>query len=186
MHSELLTQQIASFQALARSAIVLCDIKNNGDQKMHALIYLIFFTITVCHCAAEEWSEFSAVLKPSPIHGIGVFAAHDIPKGTRVFADLNYRWYELNSVPVELRKYCQFLTEDKVRGPERFDRMEVDWFLNHSNDPNIVEIKEECWIAVKDIKAGEELLIDYTQLNEPEYLKELFYKNSEEAVKNTL
>lgn len=144
---------------------------------MHALIYLILFTITACYSAAEEWSEFSAVLKPSPIHGIGVFATHDIPKGTKVFSDLNYKWYELNSVPVELRKYCQFLTEDTVRGPERFDRMEVDWFLNHSNNPNIVEIREEHWIAVKDIKAGEELLIDYAQLNEPEHLKESFYKN---------
>lgn len=40
------------------------------------------------------------------------YLPHDIQKGTKVFADLGYRWYELDSIPVELRKYCQFLTEE--------------------------------------------------------------------------
>ena len=56
--------------------------------------------------------------------------------------------------------------------------MEIDWYLNHSNDPNIIEIKEDYWITVRDIKACEELLVDYNQFNEPEHLKEPFYKST--------
>lgn len=145
----------------------------------HVFMFTVICTIFAGPSIAEEWTEFSAVLKPSPIHGVGVFATHDIPKGTRVFGEqTNYRWYKLDNLPFELRKYCQLLKEDEVRGPERFDRMEIDWYLNHSNDPNVAEIKEDYWIAVRDIKAGEELLIDYNQLNELEHLKEPFYKIS--------
>lgn len=146
---------------------------------MKNFIPLLLFTISFTHCNAQEWTEFSAVLKPSPIHGIGVFVTHDIPKGTKVFNEqIKYRWYKLDTLPVELRKYCQYLTEGECRGPERFDRMEVDWYLNHSDNPNVIEVKEDYWVAERNIKAGEELLIDYNQLNEPEHLKESFYKKS--------
>lgn len=146
---------------------------------MRALIFSLFFITALFQCDAEEWSEFSAVLKPSPISGIGVFATHDIPQGTKILNHLEYREYDLKSLPPELRKYCQFLSEDTALGPERFDRMEVDWFLNHSFDPNVAEVREDYWIAVKEIKAGDELLMDYTQLNEPEHLKEWYYKRAE-------
>ena len=143
---------------------------------MRLLSFLIFLTTAASYSVAEEWTEFSAVLKPSAIQGVGVFTTHDIPKGTKVFSDIKYRWYKLESIPVELRKYCHFVKEDEVLGPERFDRMEAEWFLNHSNDPNVAEIAADFWVAVKDIKTGEELLMDYNQLNELEHLKEPYYK----------
>lgn len=144
---------------------------------MHALRYLILFTMALCYCDAGEWTEFSAALKTSPGKGIGIYATHDIPKGTKVFSDHGYRLYKLNDLPVDLRKYCHFLSEEDGLGPERFDQMEVDWFINHSLDPNVAEIEENHWVAIKDIHAGEELLMDYNTLNEPDHLKEWYYKN---------
>ena len=66
--------------------------------------------------------------------------------------------------------------------------MEVGWYLNHSAQPNMrIESyqdgqEEDCLLYVinyhiiRDIKAGEEVLIDYNDLDEPEALKEDFYK----------
>lgn len=142
---------------------------------MHVWKYGILFAMAICHCGAVEWTEFSASLKPSPNQGIGVFATHDIPQGTKLFSNPNFRLYQLKELPEDLRKYCHFLSEEVGLGPERFDRMEIDWFINHSKVPNVAETEENYWIAVKDIKAGEELLMDYNQLNEPDHLKEWYY-----------
>ena len=39
----------------------------------------------IAHALAEtEISEFSFILKPSPTHGVGVFATHNISKGTKI------------------------------------------------------------------------------------------------------
>lgn len=144
---------------------------------MHVLKSVILFVLAIYHCSAGEWTEFSAILKPSSERGIGLFVTHDIPKGTRVFGDCQYRMYKLNDLPEELRKYCHYLSEEDGLGPERFDRMEAIWYINHSKDPNVMEIEENVWIAVKDIQAGEELFMDYNQLGEPDHLKEWYYNN---------
>lgn len=144
---------------------------------MHVLKNLILFTMVVCQCAAEEWTEFSAALKPTTSRGIGLFVTHDIAKGTQVFGECKYRMYKLKDLPEDLRKYCHFLSEEDGLGPERFDRMEAIWYINHSKDPNVMEIEENVWFAVKDIQAGDELLMDYNQLGEPDHLKEWYYNN---------
>ena len=83
-----------------------------------------------------EWTEFSFMLKPSPIAGIGVFATHDIPKGTHIFkSTFNLRKIKIQEVPEALRFYCILLNDQECLAPERFDRMEIGWFINHSFDP---------------------------------------------------
>jgi SET domain-containing protein len=57
--------------------------------------------------------------------------------------------------------------------------MEIGWFLNHSETPNIIKKSDGLVYAVTDIQAGDEILMDYNQLNEPESMKESYYKNKD-------
>lgn len=124
------------------------------------------------------WNEFSCILKPSTLGGIGVFAAHDLPLGMQVFTSKSLRrQMKIKDISPDFLKYCIFLNDEECFCPERFDRMEIGWFLNHSYDPNIEKISSENVVTVKEIKTGEELLIDYNKLNEPEHLKEPYYRD---------
>lgn len=109
-------------------------------------------------------------LMPSPIHGMGVFAAEFIPRGTRVW---EYREGFDHRVPAEfvdslpepgrtsLRHYSAFwgggyvISADDAR------------FLNHSQTPNLKTFSEpDVDIAIRDIQVGEELLEDYREFDE--------------------
>ncbi len=126
-----------------------------------------------------QWTEFSFILGPSPISGIGVFTTHDIPKGTKVFSGTHTpRKMNTKDIPDEFLKYCVFLNDEECVGPERFDRMEIGWYLNHSDNPNVSITPKKRMVAICDIKAGEEIVLDYNDLNEPEHLKEAYYEKS--------
>lgn len=135
-------------------------------------------------------SEFSFVLKPSSLGGVGVFATHDIQAGDQILARaFKIRRMKVKDIPTELLKYCTYINEEECFGPEQFDRLEIGWFINHSFTPNIAiknvvkdfshitdNAESRPFYALKDIKAGDEILIDYNYLNEPQDLKEYFYK----------
>jgi SET domain-containing protein len=53
--------------------------------------------------------------------------------------------------------------------------MEVGWFLNHSDKPNAYHENYEYY-ALRDIKEGEEITIDYNSLEESEESKEYYYR----------
>jgi SET domain-containing protein len=47
--------------------------------------------------------------------------------------------------------------------------MDVSLFLNHSNEPNIISINDgDYFEAIRDIKSGEELVIDYGEIVDEE------------------
>lgn len=134
-------------------------------------------------------SEFSFILKPSLIAGIGVFALHDIPKGAVVLhTKFKIRLLKTKDIPAELLSYCVYLNDEECLGPEQFDHMEIGWYINHSDTPNIIRktveytdeevnsFKARPFTAIQDIKAGDEITIDYNYLAEPEHLKEQYYK----------
>lgn len=136
-----------------------------------------------------KWSEFSFMLEPSPLGGIGVFATHDIPAGTIVFrCDHNLKKLKLKDIPQPFHKYCIYTSAEECYGPERFDRMEIGWYINHSATPNIARkysvsfdeavknVEARTMHTIRDIKAGDEILIDYNDLDEPEEIKEDYYK----------
>ena len=124
-----------------------------------------------------QWTEFSFILGPSQIGGLGVFATHDISKGMKIFSGTHsVRTMNTKDIPIEFLKYCIFLNDEECKCPERFDRMEIGWYLNHSKEPNVSITPEKRMVAICDIKAGEEILLDYNELNEPEHLKEAYFK----------
>lgn len=123
------------------------------------------------------WTEFTFILQPSILGGIGVFATHDIPMGTRLFSGIFApRTMKSANVPEAFKKYCIYLNDEECICPERFDRMEIGWYINHSHQPNILKDADKHLVALRDIKQGEEIVIDYNSLNEPEHLKEDYYK----------
>ena len=123
---------------------------------------------------AELSNNTYVMLKPSPIEGIGVFAIQDIPKGCReMFSkpDVNDKWITVSKKEVEaLPAYAQFIVgnyclydEDNYFIPdEGFKKIDVSLFINHSDTPNIISINDgDYFEAIRAIKTGEELVIDY-------------------------
>lgn len=112
------------------------------------------------------------MIKPSPLHGIGVFAIRDIPKGTRdLFSQGVGEWIKLTIAEVEalpkhsrdlVENHCLF-DEDYYYVPDYgFKLVDLVVYLNHSDTPNVISINEgEYFEATIDIAAGEELLVDY-------------------------
>lgn len=124
-------------------------------------------------------NEFSFILKPSTVSGVGVFATHDISKGTPLFINLSFKKRKVEDVPEEFHRFCIFINDYECYSPNRFDHMEIGWwYANHSNDSNIGYSKDDknTVIALKDIKKDEEIFLNYNELEEPQYLKEFYYK----------
>lgn len=112
------------------------------------------------------------MIKPSPLHGIGVFAIRDIPKGTRdLFSQGVGEWIKLTVAEVEalpkhskdlVENHCLF-DEDYYYVPDYgFKLVDLVIYLNHSDTPNVISINDgEFFEATRDIAEGEELLVDY-------------------------
>jgi len=125
----------------------------------------------------ELANETFVTLKPSTIHGIGVFALKDIPKGCRaIFSKNETDWIKIPITDVEqlpdhsknlVETYCLY-DEDHYFVPSHgFKMIDMVNYLNHSSKPNIVPINEgEQYEALFDIPAGTELLVNYKVLVE--------------------
>ncbi len=127
----------------------------------------------------ELSQETYAALKPSAVHGIGVFAIRDIPKGCRTIFSRNVgEWVKLPIAEVEklpehsrslIETYCLYDETDYYVPDYGFKVMDIVNYLNHSSDPNIISVNDgEYFEALKDIPAGKELFVDYGEIVEVE------------------
>ena len=119
-----------------------------------------------------------ARIRPSKIHGVGVFAIRDIPKGTKIFPedDTELTWMKrsalkLDELPKEIRllydQFCLIKDKGETYGcPKSFNLMTVAWYLNHSKIPNVGCGKDYIFFALRDIREEEELTADYHCYNE--------------------
>ena len=118
-------------------------------------------------------------LGPSPIHGIGVFAIVDIPAGTDIFSEKGSTDDDFLEVPeAEVRAmpdgpikklYFDFcvLDDGTFYCPKSFNEMTPSWYLNSSKEPNCKAESEGIYfVPLRDIKAGEELTVDYDTYSE--------------------
>lgn len=123
----------------------------------------------------ELSQETYAALKPSAVHGIGVFAIRDIPKGCRTIFSRNVgEWVKLPIAEVEklpehsrslIETYCLYDETDYYVPDYGFKVMDIVNYLNHSSDPNIISVNDgEYFEALKDIPAGKELFVDYGEI----------------------
>jgi SET domain-containing protein len=133
--------------------------------------------MTKTELLAELSNNTYVMLKPSPIEGIGVFAIKDIPKGCReMFSkpDVNDKWItvtkeEIAALPPHARfiagNYCLYDDENYFVPDNGFKKIDLSLFLNHADIPNIISINEgDYFETLRDIKTGEELVIDYGEI----------------------
>ncbi|WP_066017149.1 SET domain-containing protein-lysine N-methyltransferase [Endozoicomonas atrinae] len=116
-------------------------------------------------------------VKPSPVHGNGLFTAEPVSAGTTIYqgnADLDLIISEEKFSTLDAAEQ-QFISHYGAHS-----RQDQQWhlahdhirFCNHSNDPNVTlsypdANSHSCQIvAVCDINAGEELLQDYREFEE--------------------
>jgi len=124
----------------------------------------------------EELNDDTWVMiRSSPIEGIGVFAIRDIPKGCRtIFSKANKdhdEWITVPKTEVEklpahsralIENYCLYDDDNYFIAEYGFKKMDLVNFLNHSDEPNVMSVNDgDFFEALRDIKTGEELLIDY-------------------------
>lgn len=121
-------------------------------------------------------------LKPSKVHrgGIGVFAIKKIDKDTDIFSGkydkiqwLNVNKLRLGSLPKEIQKlyddFCIIKNNNTEYGcPKSFNQLTPCWYLNSSKHPNVRcdEKSGYKFYALRNIKKGEELTVDYSTYSE--------------------
>jgi hypothetical protein len=69
-----------------------------------------------------------------------------------------------------LRKlYSDFsiIRHGKYGSPRDFDKLTPSWYLNHSDTPNVAADRQYKFYALKDIRPGTELTVDYRKYSEP-------------------
>ncbi len=113
-------------------------------------------------------------------HGVGLVAIRTIPQGTDPLehADpfgtlLKIKKEELDLYPCDeaakelVRDFCAL--QDGVYHVPSYgmDALTKNYFLNHSKTPNMVtHDRGETFVALRDIKAGEELTVNYDAYHE--------------------
>ncbi len=125
-------------------------------------------------------------LGPSKTQGLGLFADEDILKGTIFLKDCPYRGGYLDLIEwseEEWKMLEQKLSKESFRQIKRYSykykdmtyNLELDnaRFINHSENPNIAEDEFGNDIAVKGIKKGEEILINYKTFCDEDYFNEI-------------
>jgi SET domain-containing protein len=111
-------------------------------------------------------------LQPSATHGIGVFALVDIAQGAdNLFSNDKSEWIKLTYIEVKalpiqsqalIENFCLYDDEGFFVPEYGFTMMDLSVYLNHSDMPNLISINDgEKFATTKDIKAGEELFVDY-------------------------
>lgn len=117
-------------------------------------------------------SQVYCRIAPSLIHGVGVVAIKDIPKGTQ----LNKFWNDLKPKRVEILHNEWALVDEEIKDIILASGCITDgqvgyyiiqhpnahhtFFFNHSNEPN-----SEFGVAIKDIKKGEEITRKYAMVH---------------------
>lgn len=109
-------------------------------------------------------------LRPSRVHGMGVFAVEFIPKGTRVWEyreGFDHRVSEayVENLPEPARSSIRHYSA--IWGGGYVISADDARFLNHSDSPNLQTFADpDIDVALRDIQAGEELLEDYREFDE--------------------
>lgn len=107
-------------------------------------------------------------IKPSPIHGLGRYAIENIIKDDVVFVIGG-----IAKRPSESGWYKGLMIDDDLV-IDLPDGSEYEAFINHSCDPNVYIDGQVVFRALRDIKAGEFITVDYGtfMLTKKDYITE--------------
>ena len=118
-----------------------------------------------------------ARIQRSQIHGIGVIAIRDMPKGVDPFPGSKAsQFIELDEralTGIDMEVVCYFkdflvLRNGKWLVPDfGLNGMDISWYMNHSENPNVVMFGDMLeFVTLREIKKGEELTINYRSCSE--------------------
>ena len=108
-------------------------------------------------------------------HGVGVFAIRNIPAGMRLFKGSSGAIVRVPRATVdriadaELRRmYFDFCPNvgDVFIAPADFNLLTMEWYLNHSANPNVIADQKMRFSACRSIAVGEELTTDYASFSD--------------------
>ena len=111
----------------------------------------------------HRWITPNAESKESRIDRFGVFAKEDIKKGENVGVfggvvvpsdEIREYWKKVDHIGIQI-------SDDFFIVPTTREEVEKGGVFNHSCEPNCGFINTFVLIAIRDIKAGEELVFDY-------------------------
>jgi hypothetical protein len=110
----------------------------------------------------EAWIDPRIAVRPSPIHGRGMFAAEPIRAGEVViiWGGELFTAEDIRACKARMSSVAA-LDEDVYLADPVDDPDGPDYFLNHSCDPNVWMRDAVTLIARRDITPGEELTADY-------------------------
>ena len=110
-------------------------------------------------------------LKPSNLHGVGVFAIRKIPKNTNPFKEFgrNVKLIipksELNGIDENVKK---LLSDFMVNSEDKqmillnsMSQSHYKYYLNTGIDPNVTYLINETYKTIRDIDMNEELIMNY-------------------------
>lgn len=115
--------------------------------------------------------EVRTKLAPSKIHGVGLFALRDIPKGTKLGADRTPILFTLTHAQC---KKLRPEIRDEILGqwPQIVNGSKFCWpttrlqaYVNHSDDPNYNPFTDTVSCEIKE---GEEITEDYRLIKNSE------------------
>jgi SET domain-containing protein len=116
----------------------------------------------------NSWMSNKLVVKLSRTHDKGVFARRAISKGERVaiFGGDIIRIDEIPTLPPGLQRYTMQIEERFVLGTRSGEPEDTDYF-NHSCSPNAGFRGQVFLVALRAIRAGEEVTFDYAMVVSP-------------------
>ncbi len=110
----------------------------------------------------NSWLNPNLEKRNSDTQGSGIFAKADIRKDERlaIFGGKIMLIDEMYQIPENMQRYTMQIEERFVLGPACTNPEDADFF-NHSCDPNSGFKGQVFLVAMRDIKAGEEITFDY-------------------------
>jgi len=113
-------------------------------------------------------------VQPSKLHGVGVFAIRRIPKGINPFEiPIPVELVSLTAADIRalprgiqqmIRQYVANQDGEYVLTTFGFNLVELEYFVNHSPNPNLLFDEDDgCYRTARVIASGEELTGDYTR-----------------------
>jgi SET domain-containing protein len=113
-------------------------------------------------------------IRPSKIEGIGVFAIRYIPKNTKIFKTIRKTKFtgidpklvfsnpRIDEAVKQMVRDFFVVWKGKLYLPNfSLNEIDISFFINYSKKPNVVDKNGEEFFALKGIKKGEELTVDY-------------------------
>lgn len=108
---------------------------------------------------------------PSPIEGVGVFAAEPIPAGTLIWQlapglDRLIPKHEVESLPPLFQQFVERYSYPYPHDPgQLIVELDNGRFMNHSEAPNTIFSDPDAGYTIRDVAAGEELLCNYAEFD---------------------